>query len=116
MNTVAIIGRLTADPEGVTRGKGKDAVRVLNFSVAVPRIGSEEADFIRCAAFGKTAEFIEQYFDKGSRLGITGHIQTGRYENAEGATVWTTDVIVERADFADAPKDDDKPSKKGGRK
>lgn len=121
MNTVALIGRLVADPELRSTGKGKESISVLNFTIAVQRIGSEDADFPRCVAFGKTAEFIDQYFRKGTRIGITGRIQTGKYENKDGDTVWTTDVIVERADFADGKEDSDdersnRSAKKGGRK
>lgn len=119
MNTVNLIGRIGSDLEPRTTGKGKDALMVLNFSIAVPRVGSEDADWPRCVAFGKTAEFINEYFAKGDRIGITGRIQTGKYENADGNTVWTTDVIVERADFADGKKQEDDRSdrsKKGGRR
>lgn len=106
MNSVNIIGRLTADPE-VREVKSKDIdTLVVNFFVAVQRIGSEDADFIRCVAFGKTAEFIDKYFSKGSRVGISGRIQTGRYENKDGQTVYTTDIIAERVDFADGKKED----------
>jgi len=108
MNSVALIGRLTADATvRVTKtNKGKDELAIANFTLAVNRAGSEEADFIRCTAFGKTAEFAEQYLGKGIRIGVTGRIQTGSYEKEDGGTVYTTDVIVERIDFADAPKDD----------
>lgn len=108
MNSVNIIGRLTSDPE-MRESKGWDNdTLIANFFVAVQRIGSEEADFIRCVAFGKTAEFVEKYFAKGSRVGISGRIQTGRYENKDGQTVYTTDVIAERVDFADGKKEDSK--------
>ena len=100
MNSVNIIGRLTDNP---AIHASKDNV-IANWFVAVPRIGSEETDFIRCVAFGKTAEFVEKYFTKGARVGITGRIQTGRYENKDGQTVYTTDVIAERVDFADGNK------------
>lgn len=109
MNTVSLIGRLTADIE-TRQTKGKEPIAVCNFSLAVPRVGSEEADFIRCTAFGKTAEFLDEWMEKGDRIGVVGRIQTGSYENKDGQTVYTTDVIVERVDFADGKKDN-----KGGR-
>lgn len=119
MNSLAMIGRLTADPV-VRETKGKDPIAVANFTLAVPRIGSEDADFIRCVAFGKTADFLEEYAHKGLRVGITGRIQTGSYEDKDGNTVYTTDVIVERVDFADGKQDDGERSgraaRKGGRK
>lgn len=107
MNTVALLGRLTADPELRKAGKQKDAVSVVNYTLAVSRIGSEEADFIRCVAFGKTAEFMESYLKKGSRIAVTGRIQTGQYEDKDGKTVFTTEVITDRVDFADGRAEED---------
>lgn len=105
MNSVNLIGRLTADPEirDVER-KGKDDLTIASFSVAVDRVGSEEADFIRCKAFEATAEFAEKYLVKGQRVGISGRLQTGKYDDKEGITRYTTDVIVERITFADGKK------------
>lgn len=105
MNSVNIIGRLTADPEirDVER-KGKEDLTIASFSIAVDRVGSEEADFIRCKAFEATAEFAEKYLVKGQRVGISGRLQTGKYDDKEGITRYTTDVIVERITFADGKK------------
>ena len=115
MNKFLAIGRMTDDAQIVElQRKGSDeTIVVANFSLAVPRIGSEEADFLRCKAFGQTAEFIEDNLHKGSRIGIEGRLQTGKYEK-DGVTHWTTDVIVERVDFADGkkPDEDDKPARK----
>lgn len=116
MNNVALIGRLTADPEvRSAKRAGSDDLEIVNFSLAVSRPGSEDADFIRVTCFGKTAEFAEDYFEKGMRVGVTGHIQTGSYENKDGYTVYTTDVIAERLDFADAKKEDRKEDRKDTR-
>ena len=116
MNNVSIIGRLAADAIiRETRTKGKEDITIANFRLAVPRIGSDDADFISCTAFGKTAEFIRDYLTKGSRIGVTGRIQTGSYEK-DGQTVYTTDVIVERVDFADGKKEDDSRSSRGRRR
>lgn len=104
MNSINLIGRLTDE----ARMTETHETTIANFFVAVPRIGSEEADFVRVVAFGKTAEFVDNYFHKGDRIGISGRIQTGRYENKDGVTVYTTDVIAERVDFADGRKDDRK--------
>ena len=102
MNNVSLIGRLTAEPE---IRNNKD-LTIANFTLAVDRIGSDEADFIRCVAFGKSAEFVDDYFTKGLRVGVSGRIQTGRYEDKDGNTRYTTDIIVERLDFADGKKED----------
>lgn len=106
MNNVSLIGRLTKDPEE-KQSAGETPTAVTRFVTAVDRIG-EGADFIPCVAFGKTAEFIGKYFRKGMKIGIVGHIQTGKYQNKDGNTVYTTDVVVDRAEFvekkADAPE------------
>ena len=63
--------------------------------------GRYDADFISCVAFDKNAEFIEKYFRKGMKIGITGHIQTGSYTNRDGQKVYTTDVIVDSSEFVE---------------
>lgn len=104
MNTVQLMGRLTKDPE---IREGKEGIAIAKWTLAVERIGSEEADFIYCTAFGKTAEFVEDYVAKGQRIALTGRIQTGRYEGKDGQTVFTFDVIAERVYFADSRKQED---------
>lgn len=106
MNQVSLIGRLTKTPELREYGKGKDSGCVVRFTLAVDRDG-ENADFISCVAFGKTAELIDTYMEKGSQMGLSGSIQTGKYENKDGDTVYTTDVIVTRIDFCGSKKKDD---------
>lgn len=98
MNNVNLIGRLVKDPEVRETGKGKDAYTVASFTLAVDS-KKDEADFIRCVAFGGMADTIDQYIKKGDQIGVTGRIQTGSYENKEGQKVYTTDIIVERFDF-----------------
>lgn len=104
MNKVVLIGRLTRDPE--TRiSNGGNATATARFSLAVNRKfknaeGNYDADFINCVAFGKTAEFIEKYFTKGSAMAIVGRIQTGSYTNKDGVKVYTTDVVVDEVEFA----------------
>ena len=109
MNIVALIGRACADPEirEIEGKKGKEDLMISSVTLAVDRIGSEEADFIRCKAFGKTAEFFQNYVRKGQKIGVTGRMQTGSYEDKEGITRYTTDVIVDRVTFADGKKEDD---------
>lgn len=114
MNNVNLIGRLTADPE-IRTANNKDKTQIANFTLAIDRVGGEDADFIRCVAFGRAAEFVEDYFTKGQRVGVTGRIQTGSYENKDGQKVYTTDVIVEHLDFADSKKDDSDSKKRGRR-
>lgn len=102
MNNVVLMGRLTADPEYRTAQSG---IVVVSYTLAVDRRfkkdGEPTADFIRCKAFGKSAEFAERYFKKGTKIAITGRIQTGSYEK-DGHKVYTTDVIVDNQEFAES--------------
>ena len=106
MNKVELVGRLTRDPE-VRYTQGENASAIARFSVAVNRRfknaeGNYDADFINCVAFGKSAEFIEKYFKKGMAIGLTGRIQTDSYTNKDGVKVYTTDVVVEEAEFVES--------------
>ncbi|HHA6402407.1 TPA: single-stranded DNA-binding protein, partial [Staphylococcus aureus] len=102
MNTVNLIGNLVADPE--LKGQNNN---VVNFAIAVQRLfknkqtNEYETDFIRCVAFGKTAEIIANNFTKGNKIGITGSIQTGSYENNQGQKVFTTDIAVNNITFVE---------------
>lgn len=99
MNKVVLMGRLTKEPE--VRRTTEDKA-VARFTVAINRRGNnEETDFINCVAFGKTAEVIEKYFNKGNRICLSGRIQTGSYTNKDGAKVYTTDIVVEELDFVE---------------
>lgn len=108
MNNVAIVGRLTRDPEVRYGGANQDKA-VARFTVAADRRYSKEgeqtADFISCLAFGGTAEFLEKYFKKGMRIGLTGRIQTGSFTNKDGQKVYTTDVVAENVEFVESKKD-----------
>lgn len=112
MNSINLIGRLTADPEMSEFGKKGSKTEIAKFTIAVDRVGSEETDFIRCVAFGKSAEFADKYLDKGLRVGISGRLQTGSYEDKDGIKRYTSDVIVERITFADSKREESRSSKK----
>ena len=79
---------------------------VARYTLAVDRRfrrdGENNADFIGCVAFGKSAEFAEKYLRKGTKIAITGRIQTGSYTNRDGQKVYTTDVVVEEQEFAES--------------
>ena len=60
------------------------------------------ADFISCVAFGRSGEFAEKYLRKGTKIAITGRIQTGSYVNRDGVKVYTTEVVVEDQEFAES--------------
>ena len=99
MNNVVLMGRLTKDPD-VRRTN--DGTAIGRFTLAVDRMKKDEADFIGCVTFGKTAEFAEKYLRKGTKICGSGRIQTGSYTNKDGQKVYTTDVILERLEFAES--------------
>lgn len=106
MNKVLLIGNLTKSVE--VRYTTSD-LAIASFSIAVKREikkedGTYDADFINCVAYGKQAETISKYLDKGSSVAIEGRIQTGSYENKEGKKVYTTDVVVEKITFVNTKK------------
>lgn len=103
MNRVILMGRLTKNPEIKYAGKDND-MAVARYTLAVnrkyKRDGEQEADFISCVTFGKSAEFAQKYLRKGIRIVIGGRISTGSYKDKDGKTIYTTDVIVEEHEFA----------------
>ena len=106
MNKVILMGRLTRDPE-VRYSQGDNAMAVARYTLAVDRRfnrnnDDQTADFISCVAFGRSGEFAEKYLHKGTKIAITGRIQTGSYTNKDGVKVYTTDVVVEDQEFAES--------------
>ena len=105
MNKVILMGRLTRDPD-VRYSQGENATAIARYTIAVDRKfkkeGEQTADFIGCVAFGKLGEFAEKYFRKGTKVVVTGRIQTGSYTNKDGQKVYTTDVVVEENEFAES--------------
>ena len=105
MNKVILMGRLTRDPE-VRYSAGDNSMAVARYTLAVDRrVRRDEgqgADFIGCVAFGKSAEFAEKYLRKGTKVVVTGRIQTGSYTNRDGQKVYTTDVVIEEQEFAES--------------
>ena len=103
MNKVILMGRLTKDPD--MRGEGTSLC--ARYTLAVDRKYSKnneekQTDFINCVVFSKGAEFAEKYFKKGTKVLITGRIQTGSYTNKDGAKVYTTDIVCEEQEFAES--------------
>ena len=105
MNKVILMGRLTRDPE-VRYSQGENALAIARYTLAVDRRknsnGEQEADFISCVAMGKNGEFAEKYLRKGTKLVVSGRIQTGSYTNKDGVKVYTTDVFIESQEFAES--------------
>lgn len=105
MNKVILMGRLCADPE-VRYSQNENQTAVARYRLAVDRRfkreGDQTADFIPCVAFGKAAQFAEYYLHRGTKIIITGRIQTGSYTNRDGQKVYTTDVVIEDQEFAES--------------
>lgn len=108
MNKVVLMGRLTRDPD-VRNTQGENSMAVARYTLAVDRRrsrnqqdGQPTADFISCVAFGKGAEFAQNYLHKGTKICVSGRIQTGSYTNRDGQKVYTTDVVVEDHEFAES--------------
>lgn len=108
INRVVLVGRLTKDPE---LRKTQNGTSVTQFTLAVNRRtrqnGQQEADFIQCTAWSKTADLIDQYLHKGSLAGIDGRIQTRTYEDQYGNKKYITEVVAESVQFLDSRKDDE---------
>ena len=107
MNKVVLMGRLTRDPE--TRySQGQDSLCIARYTLAVDRRQKKDneaaADFISIVAFGKAGEFAEKYFKKGTKLVVSGRIQTGSYTNKDGQKVYTTEVVAEDQEFAESKR------------
>ena len=105
MNKAILMGRLTRDPD-VRYSQGENPMAIARYTLAVDRRfkrdGEQSADFINCLAFGKSAEFAEKYFKQGTKIAVSGRIQTGSYTNKDGQRVYTTDVVVEEQEFAES--------------
>lgn len=102
LNVVALMGRLTADPELRTTPAG---VSVTSFTIAVGcsfvKHGEErQADFINCVAWRGTADFVAKHFQKGSLIAVDGKIQTRRYQDKDGHNRTAFEVVVDNAHFA----------------
>ncbi len=112
MNKIMLIGRLTRDPE-IRYSTNDNNTAIARYTLAVNRPfrknGEQQADFLPCIAFGKTAEFAEKYLAKGMRVAVEGRIQTGSYTNQEGQKIYTTDVVVERQEFLEKRADNGQP-------
>ena len=101
INTVALMGRLTYDPELRSTPAG---VSVIRFQLAVDRnyqrAGAErQADFIDCVAWRQTAEFISRYFHKGSMIAVEGSIQTQNFTDKNGNQRKSVEVVANNVSF-----------------
>lgn len=106
MNKVIEIGRLTRDPDISSSASGTTFAR---FSIAVDRRfkreGEPDADFFNCSAFGKTAEFIERFIKKGTKVALMGRLEDNDYTNKDGQKVHDIRIMVEEIEFAESKKE-----------
>ena len=113
MNKWIGIGRLVRDPEvRYSQGGNGESMAIARYSLAVnrryKRAGEPEADFVNCVCFGKSAEFVEKYFRKGTKVAVAGAIRTGNYTNKDGQKVYTTNVIIDEQEFAESKSSSDR--------
>lgn len=106
MNIFSGVGRLTKAPE---LRVSQNNISIASGTIAINRPfknaqGEREADFIRFVAFKKTAELLNQYFDKGDEIGLNGRIQTRNYQNDQGTTIYVTKLVVENITFISGNK------------
>lgn len=107
MNKVILMGRLTRDPDVRVSNTADRQITVARYTLAVDRRAKRDsneqtADFISCVAFDKNAEFVEKYLHQGTKVLVTGRIQTGSYTNKDGQKVYTTDIVVEEQEFCES--------------
>lgn len=105
MNKWVGVGRPVRDPE-VRYSQGTNPIAIARYTLAVNRTfkrdNEPDADFINCIVFGKSAEFAEKWFKQGTKIIVSGRIQTGSYTNKDGKKVYTTEVVVEEQEFAES--------------
>ena len=104
MNFVALIGRLTKNPE-IRYSQGENAMAIARFTLAVDKNfkkKDDKANFINCVAFGKIAETVEKHVFKGSKIAVIGEWTTGSYKNKDGNTVYTNDCNISKLEFCDS--------------
>ena len=108
LNHIAIMGRLTRDPELRRTGSG---VAVASFTVAVDRDfggrdgGEKETDFIDCVAWRQTGEFVSKYFTKGRMIVVSGRLQIRSWTDNEGNKRRSAEVVADNVYFGDSKKD-----------
>ena len=104
MNKVILLGRLTKDPDVRATGADENATTIARYTLAINRKSAdgEDADFVNCTAFGKSADFAGKYLVKGMRVAVVGKIRTGSYTNKEGQKVYTNEVVIDEQEFAES--------------
>lgn len=102
MNQICLIGRLARNPELRYTNNNKS---VTSFTVAVNRIGQENADFINCAVWNAQAENLCKYQEKGSLIGIVGSLRVDQYQDSNGDNRYRTYVLASNIEYLSKKKD-----------
>lgn len=110
MNTFIGMGRLTRDPEIKVTQSGTS---VATFTLAIDRkykdkSGERKCDFLNCVAWRNTADLIGKFVRKGTKIAVSGEIQTRTYDDKDGKKVYVTEVVVESVEFAESKRDEEK--------
>ena len=107
MNKVVLMGRLTRDPD-VRYSQGETPLAIARYTLAVDRRfkrnGEQDADFINCVAWNKTAETLSNYVSKGTMIGVEGRLQVRSYENEAGVRQYISEVLVNKFTFLESKK------------
>ena len=105
MNKTVLMGRLTRDPE-IRYSTGENPIAIARYTLAVDRKrqveGQPSADFIPCKALGKLGEVAEKYYKKGTKIAVSGRLETGSYTNKDGQKIYTMELMIEEQEFAES--------------
>lgn len=105
MNQIILLGNITRNPEIIINQDGR---KYAKYDIAVNRsfktANGQETDFFHCVSFGKQADFLEKYFQKGSRILVVGKAQNNNYTNKNGEKVYSYQVITEKVEFGDTKR------------
>lgn len=109
MNKGTLIGFISSDIKSETLNlKSGETMKKVGFNIACNRKSKDKsADFPRVVAFGKTADVIEQYLGKGRGVIVQFHVQTSKYTNKEGKTIYQTDLVCDEIEFPPVRKDEE---------
>ena len=106
INSIVLVGRTT---KNIELKQNKNGTNYVQFTLAVNRPfkdeqGQQQADFIQCVAWNKTAETIAKYVPKGTMIGVEGRLQVRSYDNEAGVRQYISEVLVNKFTFLESKK------------
>lgn len=104
MNKVILVGNLTKEPE-IRYTKSEKTVASFTIAINEGFGENKKVTYIPCVAWGKLAETVGNFLDKGSKVLVDGHLQVRNYENSEGNKVYVTEVVARSIEFLSPKKD-----------